>query len=215
MKRLILFGGSGGLGKQLVPLLEDKYALTALSSKDVDITKYCEVEEFFRKNPTDILINMSGVNYNSFLHKIGEGNLDDAKRMVEVNVNGNINLLASCLPQMRDQNYGRVILISSVLADKNVPGTGIYSASKSFLDKLVQTASMENISKGVTCNSIQLGYFDGGLTHKIHETLKEGVLNTIGLKRWGRVKELAGTLEYLINTEYVTGANLLVSGGLK
>jgi NAD(P)-dependent dehydrogenase (short-subunit alcohol dehydrogenase family) len=56
---------------------------------------------------------------------------------------------------MREQKYGRIILISSVLAEK-VTGTGLYSASKTFTDSITKMVSAENISKNITCNSLQV-----------------------------------------------------------
>ena len=114
---------------------------------------------------------------------------------------------------MRENGYGRIILLSSVLTKKVVQGTSIYSGSKAFIDNLVKVVSAENISKGVTCNSIQLGYFDGGMCHRLPEKFKEPIKKSIGLKRWGSIKELYQTIEYLINTEYITGQNIEISGG--
>jgi 3-oxoacyl-[acyl-carrier protein] reductase len=79
---------------------------------------------------------------------------------------------------------------------------------------LIKTASAENIGKGVTCNSIQLGYFDGGMCHRLPEKFVEPIKQSIGLKRWGSIKELYQTVDYLIETEYITGQNINISGGL-
>ena len=62
-KNIVIFGGSGGLGRQLTPLLEKDYNVLSLSSKDVDITKYAEVFQFFSTSEVDIVINLSGYNY--------------------------------------------------------------------------------------------------------------------------------------------------------
>lgn len=211
MKTLALFGGSGGLGSQLKKPLEKNYDVISLSSKDVDITSSSELELFFDKNNIDIIVNSSGYNYNSFLHKIDDW--EEVDKMIDVNVLGNIKLLNKSLPKMRDNGYGRVILISSVLSKKVVQGTCLYSGSKSFIDSLVRTVSAENISKGITCNSIRLGYFDGGMCHRLPEKFKSSIKKSIGLRRWGSINELYNTIEYLINTEYITGQNIEISGG--
>ena len=80
-----------------------------------------------------------------------------------------------------ERGYGRIILISSVLAKKIVLGTSLYSGS-AFIDNLVKTASAENVSMGITCNSLQLGYFDGGMCHRLPEKYKDQIKNSIGLK---------------------------------
>ena len=66
----------------------------------------------------------------------------------------------------------------------------------------------------LTCNSLQLGYFDGGLTYNIPESFREVVKNTIPAKRWGSIQELYNTVDYLIKTPYLTGQNINISGGI-
>ena len=61
-----------------------------------------------------------------FLSKITEEDIPLIKDMIDVNVTGNINVLAGCLPKMRDKGWGRVILISSVFSEMNVPKNSIY-----------------------------------------------------------------------------------------
>lgn len=210
-KTIALFGGTGGLGKQLVPMLEQNYKVISLSSTNVNVKSSETVNDFFDKNDIDIVINLSGYNTDGFLHKI---NSEDIDLMVDTNIKGSVNIVRGALPQMRSKSFGRVILISSVLATKVVPGTALYSGAKAFIDNLVKTASAENIGKGITCNSIQLGYFDGGMCHRLPEKFAESVKESIPLKRWGSIQELYQTIEYLINTEYITGQNINISGGI-
>jgi 3-oxoacyl-[acyl-carrier protein] reductase len=210
-KTIAVFGGTGGLGSQLIPLLSENYTVISLSSKEVNITSSEEVNNFFEKNIVDIVLNLSGYNIDGFLHKL---NPDDIDAMVNINIKGSVNIVRGALPKMRNNLFGRVILISSVLAEKVVPGTSLYSGSKAFIDNLVKTTSAENIGKGITCNSIQLGYFDGGMCHRLPEKFAESVKESIPLKRWGSIQELYQTIEYLINTEYITGQNINISGGI-
>lgn len=213
--KLVIFGGSGGLGSQMTEMFRDKYEVISLSSKDVNITNLTEVIDFFKQNPADIVLNLSGYNYDTFLHRITPDIENEIDNVIGVNAKGNMNILAGCLPHMREKNFGRVIIISSVLSGRTVVGTSVYSATKSFIDTLVRVASAENIGKGVTCNSIRLGYFDAGMCHRLPEKSSTYIKNTIGLKRWGNMQELYNTINYIIETEYFTGQNLEVSGGLQ
>ncbi len=197
-RKLVLFGASGGLGTGILPLLEQDYDVTTISSKDIDITDAVQVYNFFEQNYFDIVVNLSGCNYDSFMHKITVGNRNEVNKVIDVTINGNINIVSACLPTMRQKNFGRIVLISSVLSEKIVPSTAIYSASKSFVDTLVRVTSAENISKGITCNSIRLGYFDAGMCHRINPVIADGIKNTIGLKRWGSIQELYQTIDYLV-----------------
>ena len=214
MKNLIIFGGSGGIGKQLTPMLSEDYNVHSLSSNDVDVVNFLEVKDFFLGNDADIVVNLSGYNYNTFLHKYNENNLIERQKQIDVNIFGSINILTNCLSQMREKKYGRIILTSSILSSKPVPGTAVYSGCKAFIDNLAKTCTTENLSKGVTCNTLQLGYMDGGLTYEVPEPFRTKVKETIPLKRWGTIEEIENTVRYLINTEYVSGCAMKVNGGL-
>jgi len=219
MGNIVVFGGSGGLGKQLCNNLIKSETFSCrpiipLSSSDVDITNFNQVRDFFNDTKVSVVINLSGYNYNMILHKYNWDEVIEVKKQIEVNIEGNLNILANCLPIMREDRYGRIILTSSVLSSRPVVGTGVYSGCKAFIDNLVKTCTVENIKYGITCNSIQLGYFDGGMTYEIPESIRENFKDTIPLKRWGKIIELENTIRYLINTEYVSGCSLKVNGGL-
>jgi NAD(P)-dependent dehydrogenase (short-subunit alcohol dehydrogenase family) len=214
MKTVVVFGGSGGLGSKVVEILKDTYNVISLSSKDVDVSNYNAVETFFERNKPEVVINLTGVNFDMFIHKINQSSLTNIDKQIDINIKGTINVISNCLKYMRENEFGRIITISSVLAEKPVISTGVYSGCKGFIDSFVKTVALENASKNISCNSIQLGYFDGGLTYKIPETFREQVLNTIPAKRWGNIQELTNLIEFLINTPYVTGTNIKINGGI-
>tara|TARA_B100000123_G_C25609832_1_gene375249 strand:+ start:40 stop:678 length:639 start_codon:yes stop_codon:yes gene_type:complete len=209
--KCVIFGGSGGLGQILTNSLSDKYDIVSLSSKDVDITDRSQVEEFFKNNVADIVINMSVFNHDSFAHKVKD---EMVQKQVQVNVMGAINIVSCALPYMRENNFGRIILMSSVLADSPVVSTGIYAGSKGFVESYAKCVALENASKGITCNCIQLGYFDAGLTYKIPEKFRTNITNNIPMKRFGSAEELTSTMNYLIETGYVTGTSIKINGGI-
>lgn len=214
MKTIALFGGGGGLGSQLSPLLQKKYNVLSIRSADVDVSNFQQVKSFFESNHIDIVINLSGFNHDAFAHKINESTLEQINKQIDINVKGTINVVANCLHTMREQQYGRIILVSSVLADHPVISTGIYSGCKGFVDSFTKTVALENANKNINCNSLQLGYFDGGLTYKIPEAFRDTIKNNIPAKRWGMIIELYNTIEYLIETGYMTGQNINISGGI-
>lgn len=214
MKKIVVFGATGGVGQKLIPFLEQKYLVTALGSKDVDVTSFEKVKSFFAENEFDIVLNMSGLKYDAFLSKINEEDQKPINDMIDVNIKGNINIISTCLPRMIEKKYGRVISVSSVFSELNVPKNSIYCATKAFVDRLVSTANKENIKYGITCNTIQLGYWDGGMCHRVEEKYQEMAKEKIGLKRWGSIEELYNTVNYIVDNEYVCGVNLRIDGGL-
>jgi NAD(P)-dependent dehydrogenase (short-subunit alcohol dehydrogenase family) len=211
MKTVALFGASGGLGSQLLPLLETKYNVIGISSSLIDVTDFKQVNEFFSINNIDIVINLTGYNFDAFAHKI---NTDQLDKQIDVNIKGTVNVVSSCLNNMRQQQFGRIILVSSVLADHPVMSTSIYAGCKGFVDSFTKTVALENAGKNINCNSLQLGYFDGGLTYKIPESFRDTIKNNIPAKRWGTIDELYNTIDYLIETGYITGQNINISGGI-
>lgn len=214
MKKIVVFGGTGGVGQKLIPFLEQKYLVTALGSKNVDVTSFTELKNFFTDHEFDIVLNMSGLKYDVFLSKITEEDQKSINDMIDVNIKGNINIISTCLPKMIEKRYGRIISISSVFSELNVPKNSIYCASKAFVDRFVSNANKENIKYGITCNSIQLGYWDGGMCYRVEEKYQEMAKEKIGLKRWGSMEELYNTVNYIVDNEYVSGVNLRIDGGL-
>jgi NAD(P)-dependent dehydrogenase (short-subunit alcohol dehydrogenase family) len=214
MKKIIVFGGTGGLGSKLVPLLEQKYEVVTIGSKDVDIISFSSVKKFFDSNDYDIVLNMSGKKYDVFLSKITENDQEDIDKMIDVNIKGNINVISACLPKMIQKNYGRIISISSIFSELNVPKNSIYCASKAFVDRFISNANKENIKFGVTCNSIQLGYWDGGMAYTVEQKYQEMAKEKIGLKRFGKIEELYNTIDFIIENEYICGTNLKIDGGI-
>jgi NAD(P)-dependent dehydrogenase (short-subunit alcohol dehydrogenase family) len=199
---------------KLIPLLREKYNVISLSSSDVDITDLVSVKNFFETNSVDIVLNMSGKKYDTFLSKISYSDVDEINKMLDVNIKGNINILASCLPQLISKRYGRVIGISSVFSELNVSKNSIYCASKAFMDRLYSTSNKENVRFGITCNTIQLGYWDGGMAYRVDEKYIEMAKDKVGLKRFGKIKELYNTINYIIDNEYICGTQIRIDGGL-
>lgn len=189
-KTIAFFGASGGLGEGVIPKLSKNYNIIELNSKILDITDFAAVKKFFDENTIDIVINFSGYNYDSVLHKYTTDKLHEIDKQVDVNIKGTINILSTCIGGMRDRGYGRIVLASSILAEHPVKCTSIYAGCKGFIDSVAKVAALENAGKGINCNSIQLGYFDAGLLYKIPESIRESIREQIPTKRWGSMDEL-------------------------
>lgn len=214
MNNMIIFGGSGGLGKPLTEKMKvfSSWPVISVSSKDVDITDSEAVEAFMKEHSPAVVINMAVRNIDGMLHKRDTVSIED---QLKISVQGNINVFRAAIPYMRANTWGRLIFISSILSRKPIMGTSIYSASKAFNDNLVKTVALENAKYHITANSIQLGYFEGGLTERVPEPVIKQVMEQIPLKRLGTSDELYKAIIFLINTEYVTGSNLTMAGGLE
>lgn len=210
MKKILLIGGTGGLGKQLFTELQKEYKCISVGSKDCDVTDEENVKNTINLHNPDIIIYLSAKNIDGFIHK---QTIDTINFQLNVSLIGFLNVLRYSTELMRNKKYGRIIYISSVLSKKPIRGTGIYSASKAFCDNLIKTYSLENSKYGITSNSIQLGYFEGGLTDKVPSNILEGVLSKISLKRLGNAVEMTELIKTIIKTEYINGTNISITGG--
>jgi NAD(P)-dependent dehydrogenase (short-subunit alcohol dehydrogenase family) len=82
------------------------------------------------------------------------------------------------------------------------------------VDKLVKIAAIENAQYGITINSIQLGYTGIGMGALTTEN-KEKAIRKIAMRKFCPIIELHHTIEYIIESEYLTGQNIRLDGGVK
>jgi acetoacetyl-CoA reductase/3-oxoacyl-[acyl-carrier protein] reductase len=137
------------------------------------------------------------------------------RNIIDTNVIGAYNVLRTVLPGMRQEGYGRIILFSSVVPQIGVVGTSAYSTSKAALWGLAKSVSVENASKGITCNCVNLGYSDLGMGQDaLSDAFKRDVINSIPSKRLCTGQEILQTVDYLMGTPYVTGTAIDISGGI-
>ena len=198
--KLLLTGSTGGIGRELLKFLKG-YEITAVSSKDFTLP-------VVKRYDVDIVVHLAGM---SLLNDLSEHSILNRK-VIDVNCLGTINLLATYLPLMRHKGFGRVILMSSVCSEINLPLHGLYSATKAFNDKLVKIAALENAQYGVTVNSIQLGYTGVGMSDR---GSLEKQRNKPAMKRFCHMSELVNTIDYIVKTEYLTGQNIRLDGGIR
>lgn len=195
--KILIHGETSAIAEKIGPILESKYYVGYQSSrKPIHNTDYHVVISFAGIIDESVLACFSVV----------------TNKLVEVNCIGAVNLLSTFLPAMQQRKYGRIIFMSSIFSEINVPGYGVYSASKAFIDKLVKIAALENAQYGITVNSIQLGYTGIGMGD--HRD-KDKAIQKPAMKRFCTMQELANAISFIIETEYYTGQNLKLEGGIK
>ena len=224
---IIITGASGGIGSFLMnEFIKNNVEVRGIYNSTepslnrelmykADITDTNEISKFIEEIGVDlknvILINCAGANYNAFAHKA-----DPViwASLIQINLIGTFNMINALLPTMRSQNYGRIINIASVVAQKGVAGTSAYAASKSGLWGMTKAIAAENSSKGITINNLNLGYFHIGMIDDIPEPLQEQIKSTIPARDFGNPKDILNSINYLIETDYITGTSIDVNGGL-
>lgn len=210
MKKVLLIGGTGGLGSKIAKNLEGEFECISVGSKLCDVTDETKVTEYLNTIDYDVIIYLSVKNIDGLLHKQSN---EEVKQQLDVNLFGFLNVLRTTTPKLREKGYGRIIYISSVLSKKPIKGTGIYAASKSFCENIIKTHSLENSKYGITSNTIQLGYFDAGLIDNVPETILNNVISTIPQKRLGKCVEISDLIKTIISTEYINGTTISITGG--
>lgn len=226
MTDIVITGASNGIGKYLSEYFHSTINTVhgiCHSSNDsllpkVDISDYKQVDFWIRSLQSSghlkgniVLINCAGISYNSFAHK---SDAEKWKKVIDVNLTGTFNVIRCLLPIMRENNYGRIINLSSVVAQKGAVGTSAYAASKAALWGLSKSIAVENAPKNITINSLNLGYFDIGMIRDVPSDLQEKIKSNIPIGKFGDKKEIVNAIDMLIKSSYMTGSEIDINGGL-
>lgn len=140
---------------------------------------------------------------------------DGWARTLSVNLDGCLHGLASILPVLTQQGYGRVALLSSISAREGNPHQAAYSASKAGLVALVKTAAKEVAPFGVTVNSIAPSMMKTRLLEDLSPERNAQLLAKVPMGRVGLPEEFSALATWLLSAEasYMTGQTLDLSGG--
>lgn len=185
------------------------------NSVQLDITNFTEVEKFIasiKSQAKEItLINCAGISANAFAHK---SSIEEWTNVINVNLTGAFHLIRATLPLMREQNFGRIINLSSIVSETGVMGTSAYAASKAGLNGMIKSIALENAKKGITINNINLGYFKTGMINTIPKEIQEKIKSKIATNEFGDPENIFTTIQFIRNTPYLNGACLDLNGGL-
>jgi len=181
----------------------------------VDIADQKSVQNFFasieKRLSSIVLINCAAISYNSFAHK---SDPELWRKVIETNLIGTYHMIRCFLPRMREQNFGRIINFSSVVAQKGTPGVSAYAASKAALWGMAKSIAQENGSKGITINNINLGYADIGMgREQVPKEFLYKVKNQIPSKELCRPGQIFKTVEFIRDNGYLNGISIDLSGG--
>ncbi len=161
----------------------------------------------------DILVNNAGVTSDKTFV-----NMDHStwRKVLAINLDGVFNCTKVCIDQMVEQNYGRVVNITSVIGQIGNFGQANYAASKAGVAAMTKTLAKELASKGITVNAVAPGFIETEMVSSIPQSLQDRLLSQIPLRRFGKAEEVAQMVVFLCAPEgdYVTGAELEVNGGL-
>lgn len=226
---------SKGAKLALVDLDGDKLATAVEKCKEAgspaaqhyvcNVAKEEEVENLFQQIPKDLgglngLVNNAGILRDGMLVKSTDSGLEKLalskwQSVIDVNLTGVFLCARECAAQMIEhKQQGCIINISSISRAGNM-GQSNYSAAKSGVASLSVVWAKELARYGIRANSIAPGFIETDMTASIKPEMLERMTKGIPLRRMGQGTEIAHTVAYLLENDYVTGRIIEVDGGLR
>ncbi|KAJ4921120.1 hypothetical protein JOQ06_013902 [Pogonophryne albipinna] len=232
MSRLaVVCGGSRGIGGAVALLLAERGCRVVVLSRDqdsaraamealpggdhlslsCDVSKEQEVQRSFETiqktcGSVSYLVNAAGINRDSLLLRTPP---DLMVSMLHTNLLGSMLTCRVALRSMLRPPGGAIVNIGSVVGLKGNAGQSVYSASKSGLQGFTRSLAKEVASRNVRVNLLLPGFIRTNMTEGLEDSER-----LIPLRRFGTGQEVAQAVLFLLESQYVTGAELLVDGGL-
>lgn len=183
-----------------------------------DVSRFQDVKLMVEKakelNGTiDILVNNAGITRDGLLLRMKE---EDFDKVISVNLKGAFNCCKNIVPLMIKQKSGRIVNIASVVGITGNAGQCNYAAAKAGIIGLTKSLAREVASRNITVNAIAPGFISTDMTGILNDSIKESILNSIPLKRFGQGEDVANLAAFLASesASYITGQVIHVDGGM-
>jgi 3-oxoacyl-[acyl-carrier protein] reductase len=215
----LVTGGGRGIGKAIAErLAEDGFTVVTLGrtsgNVQADVGDAASVQQAFaevreRFGPVLVLVNNAGEHQDGLAIRMSS---DQWESVIDTNLNGAFHCIRRALDDMLSARWGRIVNISSVVAQRANPGQSNYGAAKAGMLSLTRTIAREMARKGITCNAVTPGVIETDMTTDVADKLLAGV----PAGRIGRPEEVAHAVSFFCSdgAAYVNGATLAVDGAL-
>ena len=161
----------------------------------------------------DILVNNAGMAVDALLLRLKE---EDWERSLRINLTGVFHCTKAALRAMVRGRYGRIINLTSVVAEMGNAGQAAYAAAKAGVIGLTKSLAREVASRGITVNAVAPGLIETEMTQTLGADQRAFYASMIPAGHLGAPEGVAAAVAFLASPAagYVTGHVLHVNGGL-
>jgi NAD(P)-dependent dehydrogenase (short-subunit alcohol dehydrogenase family) len=212
------------------PAVADRLPVLGADTRTIafDVTDEAAVNAAVQElAPLGRLVNNAG--YQGAFAPVSSYPLEDARRVLEVNVLGVMTVLAAAARAMTEG--GSIVNIASMAGVSGAPNMPAYAASKAAVIGLTKAAAKDLAPAGIRVNAVSPAFIGPGRMWENQvarqaaagsqyfatdpEAVAEQMIGMVPLRRYGSVREVATAVAFLLSDDasYVTGVNLEVSGG--
>lgn len=159
----------------------------------------------------DILINNAGVNRDRTLKRLS---VEEWQEVINTDLNSAFYCTSAAIPHMTERNYGRIIVMSSIIGQMGNVGQSNYAAAKAGLIAFAKSAAKELARNNITVNAMCPGFVETDMVTALSDEVKANLLKQVPLGRFGRPQEVAAFVRFLCTEgDWITGQQFNPNGG--
>lgn len=160
----------------------------------------------------DILINNAGITRDKAMKNLTD---DDWNEVLDTNLGGVYATCSEAIKIMMEQEYGRIVNITSFVGQAGNFGQANYAASKGGIIAFTKTLALEMAKHNITVNAIAPGFTETEMLAQVPPNIREKIIARVPMGRFGTPEEIARVVVFIAaDGDYITGQQINVNGGV-